>query len=84
MFPFQTPFSAQSRLSTANSTTGAAAYANMQLKTQVTLKSPFEGANLGPAPSKPQARTESISRELRIIQGDANLVCELPEALTLV
>ena len=67
MFPFQTPFSAQSRLSTANSTTGAAAYANMQLKTQVTLKSPFEGANLGPAPSKPQARTESISRELRII-----------------
>ena len=50
----QTSFSAQSRLSTANSTNGAAAYANMQLKTQVTLKSPFEGANLGPAPSKPQ------------------------------
>ena len=67
MFLVQSPFSAQSRLSTANSTTGAAAYANMQLKTQVTLKSPFEGANLGPAPSKPQARTESMSRKLEIM-----------------
>ena len=60
MIVFQTSFSAQSRLSTANSTNGAATYANMQLKTQVTLKSPFEGANLGPAPSKPQVGSDAM------------------------
>ncbi len=39
-----------SRLSTAYSTISTANYSQVQLKTQVTLKSPFEGSNLGPVP----------------------------------
>lgn len=43
----------RSVLSTAQSTISNSNYQHLQLKTVITLKSPFEGSNLGPAPVSP-------------------------------
>jgi hypothetical protein len=66
--------SATTRLSTAGSTISMSGnYAHVQLKTQVTLKSPFEGANLGPAPIKPSAFLAKSMEEMSSGDWDVNV-----------
>ena len=52
--PSTASLSDHSRLSTATSTISNTHYQHLQVKTPVTLKSPFEGTNLGPPTDSPE------------------------------